>query len=85
MYDTSSKLPLFSLVIVQDHLMVGTCNGQIHIMNLSFDKTRFLQAHDSIVTLMAADGKNLVTVDDNCTLRKWRIDESWCLESAGSE
>ena len=44
-YDTRTNFPVVGLKITNGCVIATTCNGQIHVLSFTFEKSRSIQAH----------------------------------------
>lgn len=78
-YETGSKFPIFNLKIVQNYLILGTCQGEIHITSLDFTDKKIISAHEGMISLFSVDKDKLYSIGDDLVMRRWVVSKEGTL------
>ena len=54
-YQTNSQLPIINMKIVKDFIVLGTCQGEIHIVDRELMTGKVVSAHQSMIYLLLVD------------------------------
>jgi hypothetical protein len=70
-YDSGSKFPIFNLKLTDNHIILGTCQGELHLTNLDLKEARVVSAHQAMVSILLLSGSLLYSIGDDLVLRVW--------------
>jgi hypothetical protein len=78
-YDSGSQLPIFNIRTIMAHLIFGTCQGELHIVDQHLSSGKVVSAHQAMVTLLLVVGSNVYSVGDDLVMRVWNLTKEVCL------
>ena len=70
-YDSGSKFPIFNIKTAKNRLILGTCQGELHLTDLDLKEARVISAHHAMISMLLISGSILYTTGDDMILRVW--------------
>lgn len=84
-YYTKSQLPIINMRLGRDMLILGTCDGEIHLLSLNLEVKAVVTAHSGMVLHLHAYRNSAFSSGDDGVLRVWEVEDGKLVEKGFRE
>lgn len=78
-YQSGQLFPIYNIRIANNFLLLGTCLGELHVLNHDLKDSKIVSAHEGMVALLHFSKDMVYSVGDDLVLRKWSFSKEGTL------
>lgn len=79
-YESGSEFPIMTTKTVGQHIIIGTCEGELHILDEQLQLAKIVSAHQAMITILLCNKDNIISVGDDLSIRFWQLSNQGSLQ-----